>query len=115
MAPRARGISPVSADVCRPGWPRRAVTLSSDPSQPSQGLGAQSDDGASTVGTTFTGGLALLDYEQSAVTLGCTPRLVRKLVETRQLDSVKVGRLVRIEPAAVARYIDRHRRKAAGS
>jgi excisionase family DNA binding protein len=57
----------------------------------------------------------LLDYEQSAPVLGCTPRLVRKLVETRQLDSVKVGRLVRIEPDAITRYIEAHRRKAVAS
>jgi len=54
----------------------------------------------------------LLDYEGASERLGCTPRLVRKLVETRQLDHVKVGRLVRIEPAAIARYIDQHRREA---
>jgi len=55
---------------------------------------------------------ALMDYEHAAPLLGCTPRMVRKLVETRQLDHVKVGRLVRIEPAAIARYIDQHRREA---
>lgn len=54
----------------------------------------------------------LLDYPQAAPILRCTERMVRKLVETRQLDSVKVGRLVRIEPDAIARYIDVHRRKA---
>jgi len=54
----------------------------------------------------------LLDYEQAAEILGCTPRLVRKMVETRALDSVKVQRLVRIEPDAIARYIESHRRKA---
>jgi len=54
----------------------------------------------------------LLDYDQAAPVLGCTARLVRKLTETRQLDSVKVGRLVRIEPEAIERYIEAHRRKA---
>jgi len=54
----------------------------------------------------------LLDYEGAAELLGCSPRLVRKLVETRQLDHVKVGRLTRVEAAAVARYIDQHRRVA---
>ena len=54
----------------------------------------------------------LLDYDQAAPILCCTPRLVRKLTETRQLDSVKVGRLVRIEPEAIDRYIESHRRKA---
>ena len=54
----------------------------------------------------------LLTYEEAAELLGCTPRLVRKLAETRQLDSVKVARLVRIEADAIARYIEAHRRKA---
>jgi excisionase family DNA binding protein len=54
----------------------------------------------------------LLDYESAAPFLGCTPRMVRKLVEDRRLESVKVGRLVRIEPAAITRYIEEHRRVA---
>jgi excisionase family DNA binding protein len=54
----------------------------------------------------------LLNYEQAAEIMGCTPRLIRKLVETRQIDSVKVARLVRIEPEAIERYKDAHRRKA---
>jgi excisionase family DNA binding protein len=58
---------------------------------------------------------ALLDYDTAAAILGCSPRMVRKLVETRQLDSVKVGRLVRVEPDALDRYIERHRRPATES
>ena len=54
----------------------------------------------------------LLDWDAAAHLLSCTPRLVRKLVETRQLDSVKVGSLVRIEPAAISRYIEANRRSA---
>ena len=54
----------------------------------------------------------LLDYTASAEQLGCTPRLVRKLVETRQLASVKVGSLVRIEPSEIERFIERNRRDA---
>jgi len=54
----------------------------------------------------------LLNYEQAAEILGCTPRLVRKMVETRSLDSIKVQRLVRIEPDAIDRYVDAHRREA---
>jgi excisionase family DNA binding protein len=54
----------------------------------------------------------LLDYEGAADILNCTPRLVRKLVETRQIDSVKVASLVRIEPEAIERYKDANRRKA---
>jgi len=55
----------------------------------------------------------LLDFESAAPLLLCTPRMVRKLVETRQIAHVKVGRLVRIEPEAIADYIDRHRVNAA--
>jgi excisionase family DNA binding protein len=55
----------------------------------------------------------LLDYTTTAPILGCSPRMVRKLVESRELASVKVGRLVRIEPDAVVDYIESHRRKAA--
>jgi excisionase family DNA binding protein len=52
----------------------------------------------------------LLTYRAAAEQMQVTERLVRKLVETRQLASVKVGRLVRIEPSAIERYIERHRR-----
>ena len=54
----------------------------------------------------------LLDYEGSAPALGCSPRMVRKLVETRQLASIKVGSLVRIHPDDIADYINRQRRAA---
>jgi excisionase family DNA binding protein len=54
----------------------------------------------------------LHDYDSAAPILKCSPRTVRKLVETRQIDSVKVGKLVRIEPAALQRYIESHRRVA---
>jgi excisionase family DNA binding protein len=64
---------------------------------------------------TATTATPLLTYEQVAEVLNCTPRLVRKLVETRQLESVKVARLVRIEPAACERFIESHRRKARAS
>lgn len=62
---------------------------------------------------TGPGAVALLDYEAAGRLLGCSPRLVRKLVERRQLASVKVGALVRIEPAAVEEYIEHRRRPAA--
>lgn len=55
----------------------------------------------------------LLDWVGAAEILGCTPRMVRELVETRQIDCVKVGSLVRIEPAAITRYIEANRREAA--
>ncbi|MGH9920423.1 MAG: helix-turn-helix domain-containing protein, partial [Nitrososphaerales archaeon] len=55
---------------------------------------------------------ALLDYESAAQWLGCTPRLVRKLAEHRQIATVKIGRLVRIEPSALVEYVERRRREA---
>jgi excisionase family DNA binding protein len=61
------------------------------------------------------GALKLLSYEEVAIILRCTPRLVRKLVETRKLDSIKVGRLVRIEPQALDRFIGENRREAVPS
>jgi len=54
----------------------------------------------------------LLDYEGTAALMKCSPRMVRKLVESRQLASVKVGSLVRVDPDDVAAYIERHRRPA---
>jgi excisionase family DNA binding protein len=57
-------------------------------------------------------GVELVDYEGASQVLRCTPRLVRKLVEERKLDSVKVGRLVRIELSAIDRFVERNRREA---
>jgi excisionase family DNA binding protein len=54
----------------------------------------------------------LHDWDGAANRLGCTTRMVRKLVETRQIESVKVGRLVRIEDDAIDRFIERNRRPA---
>jgi excisionase family DNA binding protein len=51
----------------------------------------------------------LHDYASAASALHCSPRLVRALVERRELESVRVGRLVRIEEEAIRRYIDRRR------
>ena len=54
----------------------------------------------------------LLDFGQAARKLGCSDRLVRKLVDRRDLASVKVGALVRIEPQAIDDYIASRRRPA---
>lgn len=54
----------------------------------------------------------LLDYDGAAELLCTSPRHVRKLVEERQIDSVKVGALVRLEPGAIDDYIARRRRPA---
>jgi excisionase family DNA binding protein len=55
---------------------------------------------------------ALLTIDAAAEYLSVTPRLVRKLVATRELPSVKVGRLVRITPAALTAYIQANVRTA---
>jgi excisionase family DNA binding protein len=54
----------------------------------------------------------LLDYEMVGAILKCSPRMVRKLVDTRRLASVKVGALVRIEPQAIDDFIAENRREA---
>jgi len=47
----------------------------------------------------------LLTYEAAARHLGVSPRLVQRLVSTRAIASVKIGRCVRITPEALASYI----------
>jgi excisionase family DNA binding protein len=56
----------------------------------------------------------LLDRAGVAERLCVSERLVRKLTETRQIESVKVGDLVRYEADAVDRYVERNRRPAVG-
>lgn len=51
----------------------------------------------------------LLTADQVAERLRATPRFVRRLVHERRIAYVKVGRLVRFEPAAVSEYIERNR------
>ncbi len=41
--------------------------------------------------------------------------MVRKLIQNRQIETVKVGRLVRIELSALDRYIEANRRPAVAS
>lgn len=56
----------------------------------------------------------LYNYDEAAEYLNTTPRHVRKLCETRQLASVKVGNLVRLDQADMDDYIERQRRPAVG-
>ncbi|MEU8265294.1 helix-turn-helix domain-containing protein [Micromonospora sp. NPDC048999] len=51
----------------------------------------------------------LLTAGEVAARLRATPRFVRRLVAERRIAYVKVGRLVRFEPAAVAAYIEANR------
>ena len=51
----------------------------------------------------------LLTGDEVAQRLRTTARFVRRLVAERRIEYVKVGRLVRFEPEAVAAYIERNR------
>lgn len=62
--------------------------------------------------TATRGQTGLLDYQDAAEVLHTTPRHIRKLVETREITSVKVGGLVRVELSALDDYIARRRRPA---
>lgn len=57
----------------------------------------------------------LLDPAAAASRLSCSPAMVRKLIQNRQIETVKVGRLVRIELSALDRYIEANRRPAVAS
>ena len=52
----------------------------------------------------------LLTIDQLAEHLGITTRHVRRLVAERRIPYVKVGWLVRFEPAAIAKWLERSRR-----
>ena len=51
----------------------------------------------------------LLDADGLAARLGVTARFVRRLVEERRIPYLKIGRLVRFEPAEVDRWIGQSR------
>ena len=51
----------------------------------------------------------LLDIPAAAQRLNVTERWVRRAVAERRIAFVKVGRNVRFEPEAIARYIERQR------
>jgi excisionase family DNA binding protein len=51
----------------------------------------------------------LLNDELAAIKLCVTPRMVRRLWQTRQLTGVRVGRLVRFTEEDLDAYIDRQR------
>lgn len=48
----------------------------------------------------------LLDIPQAAIALGTTDRHIRRLVETRQIPFVKVGRKVRFKQRDLERWIE---------
>ena len=51
----------------------------------------------------------LLTSDEVAELLKVTSRFVRRLVAERRIEYVKVGRLVRFAPEAVAAYIERNK------
>ena len=48
----------------------------------------------------------LVDIETLAVRLGISARHVRRLVTERRIPFVKIGNLVRFDPADIARWVD---------
>jgi excisionase family DNA binding protein len=52
---------------------------------------------------------ALLKTAEAAERIPCTERYMRKLVADGKIPVVRIGRLVRIDPADLDAFIDRHR------
>ena len=53
----------------------------------------------------------LLSVKEVSEILGCTDWLTRQLIYRGELVSTKVGRLERIHPADLARYLKRSKRR----
>jgi excisionase family DNA binding protein len=51
----------------------------------------------------------LMTSEEVATILKTTPRFVRRLVQERRIEHVKVGRCVRFTHKAVADYVERNK------
>ncbi len=51
----------------------------------------------------------LLTIDQLAEQLGITVRHVRRLIAERRVPYLKVGKLVRFDPAEIATWLDLHR------
>ena len=52
----------------------------------------------------------LLSIDQLADHLGTSPRHIRRLIAERRIPYVKVGRLIRFDPAEIATWLDERRR-----
>jgi excisionase family DNA binding protein len=50
----------------------------------------------------------LMDLEQAAEILNCSPRLVRTLVARKELSHVRVGRAIRFRRVDLDEYIEAH-------
>ena len=47
----------------------------------------------------------LFDLEQVALQLGCSTRSVRRLIDQGELPIIRIGRLVRVHPDDLRRFI----------
>jgi excisionase family DNA binding protein len=56
----------------------------------------------------------LLDTTEAAATLGIGRRTLQELLAAREVASVRIGRSVRFDPADLADFVNRNRRKANG-
>lgn len=56
----------------------------------------------------------LLTMDQLAENLGVTPRHVRRLVDERRVPFLRVGRLIRVDPAEIAEWLDSRRVRVFG-
>lgn len=50
--------------------------------------------------------LPLLTVDQAAERLSVSSKTVRRLIERRELEHVRIGRAIRISPAALAAYLE---------
>ena len=56
----------------------------------------------------------LLNTGEAAEILNLGKRTVQELVEARRLNSIKIGRAVRFDPADLRRFIEEQKRRATG-
>jgi excisionase family DNA binding protein len=84
------------------GMPKRQLSATASGSRPEAAADAEREPGATK----------LQDVSLAALWLGCTPRFVRELVARRELPVVRIGRLVRFQPADLDAYIKACRQPA---
>jgi excisionase family DNA binding protein len=56
--------------------------------------------------------MALLTLSEAATRLGTTERHLRDLWSRREIPAIKIGRLIRFDPADLDKYIESHRIEA---
>ena len=47
----------------------------------------------------------LLNIDETAATLNCSPKNIRRLIESGDLPHIRIGRLIRIRPDDLDRFI----------